>query len=195
MGPLRQGRSGANAGRLVELTSKRQIGLSVRGRNERVSGHAKRRCESIWGHSRVRNRIHELIDCCGVRVGVALTDVFGRNGRRILDGLVNGEDPQQILDALTPHVRSKLATVAAILEAKLDPQALWLLNDMLAAADSVSRRIEHAGELLEAGPAPYERSLRLLETLPGVARGSACEILVETDPDIGVFPSSSRFSA
>ncbi len=149
----------------------------------------------IAERGRVRNRIHKLIDRCGVRVGVALTDIFGRNGRRILDGLVNGEDPQQILDSLTVHVRSKLATVADILEARLDPQSLWLLNDMLAAADAVSRRIQHAGDLLEAGLAPYERSLRLLETLPGVGRESACEILVETGPDIDVFPSSSRFAA
>ena len=80
----------------------------------------------IAERSRVRNRIHKLIDRCGVRVGVALTDIFGRNGRRILDGLVNGEDPQQILDSLTVHVRSKLATVADILETKLDPLSLWL---------------------------------------------------------------------
>ena len=148
----------------------------------------------IAERGRVRNRIHKLIDRCGVRVGVALTDIFGRNGRRILDGLVNGEDPQQILDSLTAHVRSKRATVAHILEAKLDPQSLWLLNDMLAAADAVSRRIQHAGDLLEAGLAPHERSLRLLETLPGVGCDSACEILIETGPDIGVFPSSSRWT-
>jgi len=148
----------------------------------------------IAERSRVRNRIHKLIDRCGVRVGVALTDIFGLNGRRILDGLVNDEDPQQILDSLTAHVRSKRATVAHILEAKLDPQSLWLLNDMLAAADAVSRRIQHAGDLLEASLAPHEPSLRLLETLPGVGRDTACEILVETGPDIGVFPSSSRFA-
>ena len=149
----------------------------------------------IGERSRVRNRVHKLIDRCGVRVGVALTDIFGRNGRRILDGLVNGDDPQQILDSLTPHVRAKLATLTDVLEARIDSQSLWLLSDLLTAADSVSRRIQQVNALLEAGLAPYERSLRLLETLPGVHRDSAREILVEIGPDIRVFPAASRLAA
>ena len=41
----------------------------------------------IGQRSRVRNRVQKVLDRSGVRVGGVLSDVFGRNGRRILDGL------------------------------------------------------------------------------------------------------------
>ena len=39
--------------------------------------------------SQVRNQVQKVIDRGGVRIGTVLSDIFGRNGRRILGGLVN----------------------------------------------------------------------------------------------------------
>ena len=49
---------------------------------------------------RVRNRVQKVLDRCGIRIGGILTDVFGKNGRMIVDGLVAGLSKQQILDRL-----------------------------------------------------------------------------------------------
>ena len=57
----------------------------------------------ISQRSRVRNRVHKILDRSGVRVGGVLSDVFGRNGRRILDGLAQGA-PDAILASLSHHV-------------------------------------------------------------------------------------------
>ena len=38
--------------------------------------------------SRTRNRVHKTLDHDGLRLGGILSDIFGVNGRRILDGLV-----------------------------------------------------------------------------------------------------------
>ena len=48
----------------------------------------------IAQRSRVRNRVQKVLDRSGVRVGGVLSDVFGTNGRRILDGVVRGVDPR-----------------------------------------------------------------------------------------------------
>ena len=40
--------------------------------------------------SRARNRVHKTLDHDGLRLGGILSDIFGVNGRRILDGLVAG---------------------------------------------------------------------------------------------------------
>ena len=63
--------------------------------------------------SRTRNRIHKTVDHDGVRLGGALADIFGRNGRRILDGLAAGRSAADILRSLTGHVRSKRELLAA----------------------------------------------------------------------------------
>ena len=47
--------------------------------------------------SRARNRVHKTLDHDGLRLGGVLSDIFGVNGRRILDGLVAGHSPRYIL--------------------------------------------------------------------------------------------------
>ena len=55
----------------------------------------------VGERSRARNRVHKTLDHDGLRLGGALSDIFGRNGRKILDGLVAGHDQAAIL----AHVR------------------------------------------------------------------------------------------
>ena len=57
-----------------------------------------------------------------------LTDIFGVNGRHILDGLVAGHSPRHILTGLTHHVATKLEPLAKALAATLNPLALFTLK-------------------------------------------------------------------
>ena len=50
--------------------------------------------------SRVRNRVQKVLDRSGVRIGAVLSDVFGANGRRVVEGLVGGLDREVILASL-----------------------------------------------------------------------------------------------
>ena len=58
--------------------------------------------------STARNRVQKIIDRAGARIGGILSDVFGVNGRRILDGLAQGTEREVILASLTRHVANKL---------------------------------------------------------------------------------------
>ena len=58
--------------------------------------------------SRIRNQAQKILDRSGVRIGGVLSDVFGMNGRRILDGLLARRDPADILASLSGHVRHAL---------------------------------------------------------------------------------------
>ena len=59
----------------------------------------------VGQRSRVRNRVQKVLDRSGVRAGGVLSDVFGTNGRRILDGLVQWTGSRPRVDAL-PHATS-----------------------------------------------------------------------------------------
>ena len=85
--------------------------------------------------SRARNRVHKTLDHDGMRLGGVLSDIFGVNGRRILDGLVAGHSPRYILANLTHHVAAKLAPLTQALAATLDPLALFALQLQMEAVD------------------------------------------------------------
>ena len=64
-----------------------------------------------------------------------LSDIFGANGRRVLDGLVAGQPPAGILTGLSHHVRAKLEPLARALAVTLDPVTRVTLQMQLAAVD------------------------------------------------------------
>ena len=83
--------------------------------------------------ARLRNRIHKVLDAAGVRIQGVISDLFGVNGLRILDGLVAGSPPEAILGSLSPHVRPRLEELHDALSARLDEESLFLLADLLEA--------------------------------------------------------------
>ncbi len=141
------------------------------------------RRQLVANRARVRNRLQKTLDQDGLRLGGVLTDLFGVNGRHVLDGLVQGVAVESILAGLTRHVRGKLRLLAQTLEANLSPASLWMLAGQLDDFDAVTGRILELDERVEAAMADWRRSLDLLETIPGIARSSAHAILAELGPE------------
>ena len=73
----------------------------------------------VGQRTRVRNRVHKVLDRSGVRIGGVLCDVFGSNGRRILDGLAQGRAPDTIVASLSHHVAHKLQRLGDALRLSL----------------------------------------------------------------------------
>ena len=150
----------------------------------------------VGQRSRARNRVAKVIDRGGVRVGGVLSDIFGRNGRAILDGLAAGDDPDAILGALSRHVRDKLDRLGDALAMTLRDVDRAILADLLAEHDAVDRRLADLGRHIDAGLAGHDRERDLLQTIPGIDRVAAAAILAEAGPDPArVFGSAARFAA
>ena len=145
--------------------------------------------------SRNRNRVHKTLDHDGLRIGGVLSDIFGVNGRRILDGLVAGTPPHVILDGLSNHVRTKLKPLAQALAATLDPTALVLLRMQIADVDRTDTALDALDTHIRGELADHQRPLRLLQTIPGIDFGSACTILAELGPDLEAFREARHLGA
>lgn len=149
----------------------------------------------ISQRSRVRNRVQKVLDRSGVRVGGVLSDVFGRNGRRILDGLARGCDPDAILASLSHHVAHKLERLGDALRLELSAVERLVLCDLLREHEVLHERIQGLDRDIDSGLEPWSERIVLLQTIPGIDRPSACAILAEIGPDLGVFGCAERLAA
>ena len=141
----------------------------------------------VGERSRAQNRVHKTLDHDGLRLGGVLSDIFGVNGRRVLDGLVAERSPQCILAGLTRHVQTKLAPLAKALAATLDPLALFALQMQVEAVDRADAALVALDTRIQTALADYQRPGRLLQTIPGIDLGSASTILADIGPDLGAF--------
>ena len=122
-----------------------------------------------------------------MRVGGVLSNLFGVNARRILDGLVEGLEREAILDSLDARVGAKLAAWGQALALDLDPHSRWLLGALVEPYDSLTERRERQ---VETTLSPWDKPLRLPQTVPGINRASACALLAEVGPDLSPFARS-----
>ena len=156
---------------------------------------SRQRRKVVGLRATLRTRTHHILDSAGLRVGGVLSDLFGANGRRILDGLAAGHSRADILAALSRHVRPRLAELCDALSAQLAPHARFILQDQLAAFEQARARLSTYDAFIQDRLAPYRNQIDLLTTLPGIDRDSACAILIELGPDIQVFPSHRHCAA
>ena len=155
----------------------------------------RHRRKLVSQRSSVRNRVQKVIDRSGIRIGGILSDVFGANGRRILEGLAAGLPSEAIIASLSSHVSGKIPDLKNALGAELNPSDCFILQDLLVEHDSVEKRIKRLDHEISKGLSQWEEKLELLQTIPGIDRGSACAILTEIGPDLEVFPSASHLAS
>ena len=149
----------------------------------------------VGQRSTVRNRVQKIIDRAGARIGGIISDVFGANGRKILDGLAAGTEREAILASLSHHVARKLEGLGEALSLSLGDNARFMLNDLLEEHDALEARLETYTKKIDEQMTPWEEQLRLLTTIPGIDRNAASTILIEIGPDIGAFGSKERLAA
>ena len=156
---------------------------------------ARARRKIVAERTRTRNRVHKIVDSAGLRVGGVLSDLFGVNGRRILDGLVAGKERAEIMAALSGHVRRHLATLNDALESKLSEADRFLLRDQVRLFDQAGERLAEYDAVIDRGLAEHQVAIRLLTTIPGIDHRAASAIIIELGPDISVFPSERHCAA
>ena len=153
------------------------------------------RRQLIRDRASLRNRIHKILDAVGPRIGGVLSDAFGVNGMRILEGLVAGKAPEEILNSLSPHVRHRIRDLRDALTARLDDTSRFLLSDLMETHRQAAVRITRYDGLLCEGLSDFRDQIDLLMTIPGIDRYSASAIVVELGPDIRAFPSRRHCAA
>ncbi len=118
--------------------------------------------------STLRNMLHRMLDESGLRIGGILTDLFGLSGRNLLDGLVAGQDPEQMVAGGKGNARKKIPALLDALGCGLDEGAkplVTLLRDMQEAVERSLADLER--RIVEAAEQDYELPWTLLQTLPG----------------------------
>ena len=102
-------------------------------RFRRLRKVSRLRRQLVGDSARLRNRIHKVVDAAGIRIGGVLSDVFGVNGLRILDGLTTGRPAEAIVASLSPHVGPHLRNLQDALTARRDDDSRFLPTDLVPA--------------------------------------------------------------
>ena len=146
--------------------------------------------------STLRNMLHRTLDESGLRIGGILTDLFGLSGRNLLDGLVAGRDPEQMMAGVKGKARKKIPALLDALGEGLDEGAKPLVVLLRGMSDEVERSLaDLERRVLDTVQRDYERPWTLLQTLPGTGPLAAATLLAEVGDDMDAFGTARRLAS
>jgi transposase len=147
-----------------------------------------------------KNRVYKLLVGGGFNVSQVLTDLFGRTGQIIIDGLLAEEEPPFILEMIKSTMGYRLKAPKEVLldalEGKMSDTLKYEVSWLMDSISQKSEAIKACEDKLESEL--YERGhgakLELLQTIPGVSKIASMTLLVELGCDLSAFPTASHLA-
>src|SRR5260370_30131328 len=121
---------------------------------------------------------------------------MGKSGREMLERIVAGEtDAARLAQCARGRMKAKIPVLEAALAGTADAHHRWLLARMLARIDDLDALIADLSAQIAERLAPYEDLQVLLDTIPGVGRQTAENLLAEIGTNMGQFPDADHLAS
>ena len=134
----------------------------------------------IKNKTQLKNRIHQALEYSCIKLSSALSDIFGKSGMHILNGLLEGKSIDEILKGIKSHwIKKKEALLRDAIKNKLDPAQIILIKNSLELIDSIQRKIDELDREILSRIERRKDDLEIALSMPGMGTKSAPSILAE----------------
>lgn len=143
-----------------------------------------------------KNRIIKILEDANIKLSSVLTNVDGATGTKIINDLIKGiTDVDELIQHYHGKMKASKEEVSKALEGKLTEHHQFMLRiiqqnirDREAVIDALENKIDEAVKA-------YEVEVDLLQTIPGVGKDSAINIISEVGVDMSRFPNEKHLSS
>ena len=139
------------------------------------------------------NRIQKVLEGANIKLSSVASDVLGKSGRAMLEAMIAGEEDPEILSELAQRrLKSKKPELQKALNGLIGHHQKLMLKTQLRHIDYLADEIKKLDEEIKQRMLPFDEDLELLDTIPGVGRRTAEQILAEIGTDMNQFPSAAH---
>jgi transposase len=151
------------------------------------------RRQLVEDRARDANRVQKVLETANIKLAAVATDVLGTSGRAMLKALIAGERDAEKLAALAQGLlRKKEAQLREALVGRVTNHHAFMLQGLLSHIEFLDQQIALFDARIVAQTRPFAAALERLDTITGVARRSAEQILAELGDDMSRFPTAAH---
>ena len=143
-----------------------------------------------------KNRLHKVLDDCGIRLGSVVSDIDGVSAREMIASLITGDrSPEEMAQLARGRLKGKTEELQLSMEAVISDRYRNLLRRIRHHIQWLQKQLQDIDSEIVAAIEPYRLEWQLLQTIPGMDEMSAAMLLVEIGPDMSAFKDKSRISS
>jgi transposase len=157
----------------------------------------RQRVQLVRQKVQVANRIQKTLEDANIKLASVASDVLGVSGRDMLRAIIGGEgDPLVLAELARQRLRDKIPQLQEALLGEVKEHHRFLLKMLLEQVEFLEGHIARLGQrITEVLPAPFAEAIARLETIPGIDRRAAQNIVAEIGADLKPFKSAGHLAS
>jgi transposase len=154
------------------------------------------RVELTQAQTKVANRIQKLLEQCNIKLSSVASNALGVSGRHILEAIVAGQDdPERLAKLARRRLRRKIPELQLALEGRVRDHHRFLLREFLDEWKALGERIARMEQEIDRRLEPFEDAVTRWQSIPGVERVTACNLVAEIGVNMAQFPTAAHLAS
>lgn len=154
------------------------------------------RAELRQSQNRVANRIQKFLEQANLKLSSVASNALGVSGRQMLEAIIAGQDdPEQLAKLAQGKLKNKIPQLEQALEGRVRDHHRFLLAEYLDEWEALGERIRGIEAEVDQQIGPFEPAVALWQTIPGVDRVTACNLVAEIGVDLNPFPTAQQLAS
>jgi transposase len=150
----------------------------------------------IQERAREANRIQKVLEGANIKLGLVLHDVLGVAGRAMLTAMVAGEaESTALADRATTHLKASREELERALEGRMGAHQRFLLATQLRHIEYLSDELARLDAEIDDRLRPFANAVARLDTIPGVGKRTAEDIIAAIGADMSRFPTARHLAS
>lgn len=130
--------------------------------------------------SQMKNQVHQGLESCSIKLSSVLSDNFGKSGRYILDGLIKGENIDEVIAGIpSKRVRDNGDQIRTAIKTGLDQIQVILIRSHLDTIDCLTKKLDEIDLEIKQRISGRKNDLQIAMSVPGIGFTAATTILAE----------------
>jgi len=172
-------------------------GSYIPGRDQRELRELVRYRRSLINErSREVNRLQKVLEGCNIKLSSVASDITGVSAKAMLKAIIDDAgDPVVIARLAKGKLKNKQKELEQALLGLVGPHQKMILTAQLNHLEFLDQQVVELDREIETRLHPFELELELLDSIPGIGRRTAEDILAEIGTDMHRFPSSAHLAS
>ena len=115
-----------------------------------------------------KNRLHRVLNDCGIRLGSVVSDIDGVSAREMIASLITGDrSPEEMAQLARGRLKGKTEELQLSMEAVISDRYRNLLRQIRRHIQWLQKQLQDIDSEIVAAIEPYRLEWQLLQTIPG----------------------------
>ena len=136
----------------------------------------------------LKNKVHKILQRAGLRISGVLSDIFGKSGIIILNGIMDGKSIEKIFSELKDkRIKNKKPEIKDAIKGELSQNDIFVIKECLETVKYLDDKIKEFDTRIFQSLTGMQKKLEILMSIPGIGFTIAAATIAEIG-DIKVFP-------